>query len=95
MIDTSLFKLNDQTLQIDQTTCHLNAFRWDSPHQGTLYLVFAGDDLHIITLEETEPHFTQVASHNETQPVRLIVATSLPVVQPTPCDAPPPLAMAA
>ncbi|MCE1226270.1 MAG: hypothetical protein LWW87_07270 [Geobacteraceae bacterium] len=66
------FFIENQTLHLDEFTTDLEAFRWNAPNDVPVFFVFAGNDVHIITLDEQEKPFEEVCSNNQIKPVRLI-----------------------
>mgnify|MGYP000960451390 CR=1 FL=1 len=66
------FSIIDQTLVINAQTQNLEAFRWNAPNKVPVYFVFAGNLVHIITLDDQEEPFQKVCSLTQTVPVRLV-----------------------
>lgn len=66
------FSIIDQTLVINAQTRNLEAFRWNAPNKVPVYFVFAGNLVHIITLDDQEEPFQEVWSHNQSASVRPI-----------------------
>jgi hypothetical protein len=67
------FSIVGDTLLIPNLmTSNLDAYRWNAPGNVPMYFIFADNDVHILTLEESEDVFSKVRTHNEEKDVTIV-----------------------